>query len=59
MNILKAPYQFDLFEYHVRRKDPLTPTLIDDFYYYPEGHNSDCYGECRISGYRKYKQKIL
>ena len=59
LNVLKETNKHDIFEYHVKRKDPLTLTLIEDFYYYPEGHNS-CNGkDCRITGFRQYKQKLL
>lgn len=55
LNILTAPNKPDLFEYHIKRRSPLEPTLIEDFYYYPEGHN----GYYRITGYSKHKSKIL
>ena len=52
--ILTAPNNPDLFEYHIRRRNSLEPALVEDFYYYPEGHNN-----YRITGYRKHKSKIL
>lgn len=52
--ILTAPNKPDLFEYHIRRRSPLDPALIEDFYYYPKGHNT-----YRITNYSKHKSKVL
>lgn len=52
--ILTAPNNSDLFEYHVKTRNPLEPALVEDFYYYPKNHNT-----YRITSYSKYKSKIL
>ena len=55
LNILRKQNDYDLYEYHIKRIDQNIPNLIEDFYYYPEGHN----GFHRISGYSKYKGSII